>query len=103
MIEDIKKQVKKGNHRFTIHGFERCIERNISPNDIEYAILTGEIIEDYPEDKYGPSLLIFGKTEKDRIIHVQCSTNPVWIITAYDPTLRTDEWESGFKRRIKKS
>ena len=59
-------------------------------------------IEDYPEDKYGHSILIYGKTEKGRIIHVQCSVDPVWIITAYDPRLRPDEWESDFKRRILK-
>jgi hypothetical protein len=51
MIERIKKQVKAGNYRFTVHGFERCVERHISPNKVKYAILSGEVIEDYPEDK----------------------------------------------------
>jgi hypothetical protein len=41
MIEVIKEQVEAGNYRFTIHGFERCVERNISPNDIKYVILSG--------------------------------------------------------------
>jgi len=49
--------------------------------------MSGEIIEDYPEDKYGPSCLIYGITREGRILHVQCSIEPVWIITAYDPTL----------------
>jgi len=102
MIKAIKKLVKKGDYRFTIHGFERCIERDIEPNDVEYAIMSGEVIEDYQEDKYGHSILIYGETEKGRIIHVQCSVDPVWIITAYDPRLRPDEWESDFKRRILK-
>lgn len=60
------------------------------------------ICQDYPDDKYGHSSLICGETEKGRIIHVQCSVDPVWIITAYDPTLNPDAWESDFKRRIKK-
>ena len=102
MIEVIKEQVEAGNYRFTIHGFERCVERNISPNDIKYVILSGEFIEDYPKDKYGPSCLIYGVTEEGRILHVQCSIDPVWIITAYDPTLNPEEWERDFKRRIKK-
>jgi hypothetical protein len=38
-------------------------------------------------------------TEKERILHVQCSLNPVWIITAYDPTLNPEEWDANFKRR----
>ena len=100
MIKAIKKRFEKGDYRFTIHGFERCVERSIEPNDIEYAIMSGEIIEDYPDDKYGHSILIYGETKKGRVIHVQCSIDPVWIITAYDPTLSPDEWESDFKRRI---
>jgi hypothetical protein len=103
MIERIKKQVEAENYRFTIHGLERCVERHISPNEVKYAMLSGEVIEDYPKDKYGPSCLIYGVTKEGRILHVQCSIDPVWVITAYDPTLNPDEWEADFKRRIKRS
>jgi len=99
MIEKIKKQVKSGNYRFTLHGFERCVERHISPNEVKHAILSGEVIEEYPEDKYGSSCLIHGVNEEGRILHVQFSIGPVWIITAYDPTLNPDKWDKDFKRR----
>jgi hypothetical protein len=99
MIEEIKKRVKAGNYRFTIHGFERCVERHISPEEVKHAILSGEIIKEYPEDKYGPSCLIYGIGEGRKILHVQCSVNPVWIITTYDPTLNPDKWDKDFKRR----
>lgn len=103
MIKGIKKNAKEGNYRFTVHGFERCVERQISPGEVKDAILSGEIIEHYQEDKYGPSCLIYGVTEEDRILHVDCSIDPVWIITAYDPRLNPEEWEPDFKRRRKKS
>ena len=103
MIESIKKHVKAGIHRFTVHGFERCVERHISPNEVKYAILSGEVIEEYPEDKYGPSCLIYGVNEEGRILHVQCSIGPIWIITVYDPTLNPEEWNKDFKRRRIKS
>jgi hypothetical protein len=99
MIEGIRKKVKAGDYRLTVHAFERCVERDISPNELKEVILLGEIIERYPEDKYGPSCLIWGITEKRRILHVQCSVNPAWIITAYDPTLNPEEWNANFKRR----
>ncbi len=66
-------------------------------------MLTGEIIEDYPKDKYGPSCLIYGMTEVGKILHVQCSIDPVWIITAYDPTLSPEKWDKIYKRRKIKS
>ena len=102
MIEGLKSQIRIGNYQFTIHRFERCIERKISPTDIEDVIISGEVIEHYPEDKYGPSCLIWGKTERGGVLHIHCSVDPVWIITAYDPTLNPEEWDSEFKRRREK-
>ncbi len=99
MIEEVREKVKIGDYRLTVHAFERCVERDIWPDELKKVIISGEIIERYPEDKYGPSCLIWGMTEKGRILHVQCSLNPVWIITAYDPTLNPEGWDANFKRR----
>ena len=67
--------------------------------DVKHAILPGEVIEDYPKDKYDPSCLIYGITKQGKILHVQCSIDPVWIITAYAPTLNPKEWSEDFKKR----
>jgi hypothetical protein len=99
MIDPIRRSVESANYWFTIHGFERCVERGISPEEVKDAIIQGEVIEEYPEDKYGPSCLIYGITRRRRILHVQCSVDPVWVITAYDPTLNPDDWDPEFKRR----
>lgn len=62
---------------------------------------SGEVIEDYLSDKYGPSCLIFGTTRSGRPLHVQC-THPtrerVKIITVYAPS--PEEWiEYRIRRR----
>lgn len=52
------------------------------------AIANGEVIEDYPEDKYGPTCLILGFTQAGRALHVQCSYPSrvlVKIVTLYEP------------------
>jgi methanogenic corrinoid protein MtbC1 len=103
ILEEMKKKVNAGEYRYTIHALERCVERNISPIEVEEVMLSGEIIEDYPQDKYGPSCLIYGKTKTGRIIHVQCSIGPVWVITTYDPASAPEEWEEDFRRRRDKS
>jgi len=102
LIHRIRACVKGGDWRFTLHALERCIERGISPKEVEGAVLSGEVIEYYPYDKYGPTCLIRGLTFTGRILHVLCSVEPVWIITAYDPTLRPDEWDDEFKVRRKR-
>ena len=67
------------------------IERSIYRSEVEHVIMTGKIIEEYPDDKYSPSCLIYGKTEDKRNIHVQASFPPsVVIITTYEPD--PEEW-----------
>jgi len=94
----IKDKVRREDCYWRQHAIERSIEREISESETMEVILSGEIIEEYPEDTYGPSCLIFGRTRNGRPIHVQCSLPPtVWVITLYEPTL--DEWIDYRKRR----
>jgi len=98
-IVRIQDKVLKREYSWRQHAIERSIERKIAEEDIAEVILNGEIIEEYPEDKYGPSCLIFGRTRQGRPIHVQCSLPPeVWIITLYEPD--PNEWLDFSKRRV---
>ena len=88
MIQEIRKRVAQGQFEFSQHAVDQSIIRRISVQEIRDAITVGEVIEVYPEDKYGPSCLIFGKTDAGRPIHVQCSdpSRPVVkIVTMYEP------------------
>ncbi|HEX9743331.1 MAG TPA: DUF4258 domain-containing protein [Nitrospiraceae bacterium] len=88
MIQEIRKRVAQGQFEFSQHAVDQSIIRRISVQEIRDAIAVGEVIEVYPEDKYGPSCLIFGKTDAGRPIHVQCSdpSRPVVkIVTMYEP------------------
>jgi hypothetical protein len=77
MLESIKKLVEADAYRLTIHAPERCTERDISPDEVREVLLSGEIIENYLKDKYGQSCLVCGFTKAERILHVQCSVDPV--------------------------
>jgi hypothetical protein len=93
-LDDIRAKVAKRQYEFSKHAVDQTIVRDISVTELEEAISNqSEVIEDYPEDKYGPSCLILGFTSAGRPLHVQCSyaTRPlVKIITAYEPDL--DLW-----------
>ena len=87
---------------FSAHASDRAAERGIFSKEIEEAVINGEVIEDYRNDKYGPSCLILGKTDIGRILHIQVSYPPkVKIVTLYEPS--TDEWEADFKVRKPKT
>ncbi len=101
MIEQIREKVAKKEFEFTRHAVDQSILRRISVQELLEAIKVGEIIEDYPSDKYGPSCLILGRTLAGRPLHIQCSypTRPmVKIVTLYEPD--ADQWIN-FKVRRK--
>jgi len=99
-LQQISRQLAAGEFDFTRHAFRRAVERNISEKEIRQAAATGELIEDYPHDKYSPSCLICGFTQENRPLHLQVSyadTPLVRIITLYEPD--PEEWIDFRKRR----
>lgn len=97
-IEKIKTAFIDRTFRYTKHGAEQRINRRISSNEIEEVVLDGEIIEDYPFDKYGPSCLISGKTEQGRTLHIQIALYPIIsIVTVYEPN--PEKWIDDTIRR----
>ena len=88
MIEEIRKKIAQSQFEFSQHAVDQSIIRHISVRELREAIAHGEVIEDYPDDKYGPSCLILGFTLAERPLHIQCSypsRSLVKIITIYDP------------------
>ncbi|MGQ9627726.1 MAG: DUF4258 domain-containing protein [Anaerolineae bacterium] len=56
---------------------------------MERALLSGEILEDYPQDPRGHSCLVLGYGEQGYPIHVVCGRTPsgtIRIITVYVPS-----------------
>ena len=97
-IIEIQKAFIEKRFRYTKHGAEQRINRRITAKEIEQTILKGEIIENYPSDKYGPSVLIYGKTGKGKALHIQIAFMPIIsIVTVYEPG--QTEWIDGKIRR----
>ena len=88
MIEEIRRKYIEVPAQFSEHAFQQCILRKIGQSEIAEAMTVAEIIENYPNDKYGPSFLLMGFTRSGRPLHLQVSTplRPrLKIITAYQP------------------
>ena len=99
-MDEIKHKIKEGKYEFSKHALDQSIIRNISLDELEQALLgNSERIENYPNDKYGPSCLILGFTKQNRPLHIQCSSPKrtlIKIITLYEPAQTL--WEN-FKIR----
>lgn len=99
LIDAIRVKVGSGDFEYSQHAVDQTTLRHIAVQELREAIANGEVIEDYPNDKYGPSCLVLGFTAAGRPIHIQCShpSRPlIKIITAYQPD--PEEWDD-FKHR----
>ena len=99
-LAQVQQQLAVGEFEFSRHAFRRAVERNISDLEIREAGANGDVIEDYPDDKYSPSALLLGFTESGRPLHFQVSfgdSNLTKIITLYEPA--PDQWSDFRERR----
>ena len=88
VLSALQAKVRNGQFEFSHHATDQSIIRGISVQDVRGAISECELIEDYPDDKYGPSCLVLGFTESGKPLHIHCShpSRPlIKIITLYEP------------------
>lgn len=88
LLDEIRRKVANSRFEFSKHAADQILVRDIRVQEVREAIANGEIIEHYPDDKYGPSCLLLGFTRARRPVHVQCSypSRPLLkIITVYEP------------------
>lgn len=88
LVDEIRRKIESDQFEFSKHAVDQSIRRRISVQEVREVIANGEMIEEYPEDKYWPSYLIYGRTAEGRPLHVQCShpsRSVVKIVTLYEP------------------
>lgn len=93
MIHAIRAKFVSGQFEFSQHALDQSLRRKISVAEIRQASDTFEIIENYPDDKYGPSCLLLGFTDAGRPLHIHCTypSRPLLkVITLYEPDV--DQW-----------
>jgi hypothetical protein len=99
-IEAIRIAVKGGKIEWQRHALERMMQRGISREIVKNVLISGEIIEDYPDDKPFPSALFLGWVEGEPIhvvVSLDVRSNYCFVITTYKPSL--DHFESDYKTR----
>ena len=83
----IKNCIKRNKYYFSGHGDSERKNEDLMIVEIEEAILSGQVIEQYPDTGRGQSCLIVGFTKKGKPIHMICGKrgDSCVIITVYVP------------------
>ena len=89
-------------YKYRQHAIQRMFERGITQVDVEAALSTGKVIEDYPNDYPLPSCLWLGHIG-NRPVHIVFADDKLKgeriIITVYDPD--PSQWSADFTTRVK--
>lgn len=98
IINDIIESIKTKRIRITDHADEEANNDELFLEEIFTSVLTGEIIEQYPDDKPYPSCLIYGKNIKSDPVHsvwaYNRETRAAVLITVYRPdATRWVDWK----------
>ena len=100
-VESMRQMAEKaaaGEYRLSLHAVQERIEDGISTEQLEQALGSGRILENYPGAERGPCCLVSGSTSEGRPVHVVCTTTleTMVIITVYEPKLPW--WETPTRR-----
>jgi len=96
-IESIRRFITNEKYQYYSHALTEAKKDGIEPEDIIYVLLTGKIIERYPE-RY--RVLVFGEMLNKVPLHVvfdYSDEDLVYITTVYIPS--KEEWAHNFQRR----
>lgn len=101
-VRKIRSLVQDGHYEFSIHAEKERQADRIAVFELEVALTSCELVEDYPNDPRGPSCLVLGICG-GRPLHVVCamkeSPREVLLITVYDPSKRPDKWTDNYRKR----
>ncbi len=84
----IQNQVRVGKYYFSQHGDQERQNDNLTVREVEEALLTGRVLEQYADTGRGESCLGVGFTETGKPLHIVCGEmeSRVVIVTVYIPT-----------------
>ena len=86
-LDWIKQCVESGHYRYSRHADRERQNDALSLDEVEQAILTGRVIENYADTGRGESCLWAGFTDHGKPVHAVCAGMGDWliIVTVYIP------------------
>lgn len=99
----VKALVARGDYLVSQHAAREMVARSIELDGLVSSLDEAVIVEDYPDDWKGPSVLVLQREKKGETVHalwgLEKGTNsPAVLVTAYWPDAR--RWSADFLRRL---
>jgi Domain of unknown function (DUF4258) len=97
--------IGRGEYRVSQHGFRELVADDILAKDVLESVGAAVVIEDYPDTRKEPSVLVLQHDREGRPIHVmwgipKVEGTPAVLVTAYRPA--PDRWSDDYLKRKKR-
>jgi hypothetical protein len=101
-LRRVQTLVSSGDYIISRHGFRELAADDIVAQDAVAGLQTAILVEDYPDSRKEPSVLVLQYDRSGRPIHVMWGVpkaygRPAILVTAYRPL--PERWSDNFRRR----
>jgi len=104
-LKRVRPLVARGEVRISDHGYDELAEDGVFADDMLAGLEAAVVVEDYPADPRGPSVLVLQRDGDGHPVHVVWGipagrAAPAVLITAYRPD--PVRWSDDFTRRLER-
>ncbi len=104
ILKRVQTLVKRGEFRVSLHGSRELDADAISLSDVLAEIGNASLVEEYPEGRKEPSVLVLQYDADRKPVHVmwgipKATDTPAILVTAYRPA--PERWSVDFLKRSK--
>ena len=101
-LHRVQSLVRNGDYLVSRHGFRELAADGILVEEVLAGIGSAAVVEDYPNSRKEPSVLVLQYDRNGRPIHVMWGVSksagtPAVLVTAYRPA--PERWSADFMRR----
>jgi hypothetical protein len=105
ILSRVQMLVRRGEYRVSLHGFRELAADDIVAEDAVTGVAAAVLVEEYPDSRKEPSVLVLQRDRDGRPIHVmwgipKATGTPAVLVTAYRP--EQELWSEDFTKRKKR-
>jgi hypothetical protein len=105
ILRRVQALIARGEYLVSRHGFRELLADDILAEDVLDGVAHAVVVEDYPDSRKEPAVLVLQHDRENRPVHVmwgipKADGTPAVLVTAYRPS--PELWSEDFMKRMQR-